>query len=58
MSLYIQHGHGKSTKITDAFDDGSVAGVVFGARNEKVANLDNYVAQLREDYECEILFDP
>jgi len=58
MTLYIQHGHAKSTRITDAFDDDSARGVVLAARNEKVANLDSCVAMLHDKYKCDILFDP
>lgn len=58
MAIYIQHGHGKSDKITTALDDGTVGGVIFGARNEKPDNLRAYVAQIRGDYrDCELLFD-
>jgi len=58
MTLYIQHGHAKSTKITNAFDDESARGVVFAARNENVANLDKSIARLHDEYKCDILFDP
>jgi hypothetical protein len=59
MAVYIQHGHGKSNKITTALDDGTVGGVIFGARNEKPENLREYVAQIRGDYkDCELFFDP
>ena len=59
MAVYIQHGHGKSDKITTALDDGAVGGVIFGARNEKPDNLRAYVAQIRGDYnDCEVLLDP
>jgi len=58
MAFYVQHGHGKSGKITNALDDESASGVIFAARNEKVDNLDRYIATLREGYECDLLFDP
>ena len=59
MALYIQHGHGKSDKITTALDDGSIGGVVFGARNEKPDNLRAYVSEIQESYDgCELLLDP
>jgi len=58
MAFYVQHGHGKSGKITDALNDESASGVIFAARNEKVDNLDRYIATLREGYECDLLFDP
>ncbi len=59
MTLYIQHGHGKSTKITEAFDDGVAGGVIFAARNERVDKLDAYIEKLREGYDnLDVLFDP
>lgn len=59
MALYIQHGHGKSDKITTALDDGTIGGVVFGARNEKPEKLEAYLDEIREGYDgCELLLDP
>jgi hypothetical protein len=58
MSLFIQHGHGKGNKITEALSAGSADGVVFSARNEKPENLDSCIAEMRETGDCEILFDP
>ncbi|MBN2292553.1 MAG: hypothetical protein JXM70_09020 [Pirellulales bacterium] len=58
MAIYVQHGHGKSDKITNALDDKSASGVIFAARNEKVDKLDRYITTLRENYECDLLFDP
>ncbi len=59
MTLYIQHGHGKSTRITEAFDDGVAGGVIFAARNEKLDKLDSCISQLQDGYNnIDILFDP
>ena len=59
MSLYIQHGHGKSDKIDLAIEDESANGVIFAARNEKIEKLDGYLAKLNEtDGDLELLFDP
>ncbi len=59
MAVLIQHGHGKSNKITAAFDNGSVNGVVFGARNEKPDSLRAYIDEIHDNYEdCELFFDP
>jgi hypothetical protein len=59
MALYIQHGHGKSDKITSALDNGVIDGVIFGARNEKPENLRNYIDEIRENYsDCELFLDP
>jgi len=58
MSLFIQHGHGKGNKITEALSAGSVNGVVFSARNEKPESLDSCIAELRATADCELLFDP
>ena len=58
MAFYVQHGHGKSDKITNALDDGAASGVIFAARNEKVDKLDKFIATLRDNYKCDLLFDP
>lgn len=59
MSLYIQHGHGKSDKIDLAIEDGSANGIIFAARNEKIDKLDGYLDQLTASGgELELLFDP
>ncbi len=59
MAIFVQHGHGKSDKIDIALADGTVQGVIFGARNEKPENLRTYIQKLRaEQPDCELLFDP
>lgn len=58
MSLYLQHGHGKSTRITDAYSDGSTSGVVFSPRNEKLDKLQAYIAELRSAGTFELMLDP
>ena len=58
MTLYLQHGHGKSSRISDALEDKSVNGVIFAARNERVENLDACISSLRADWDLELLFDP
>lgn len=59
MTIYIQHGHGKSDKIPNAIDDGSVGGLIIAARNEKVEKLDACLNHLTESYDdLDILFDP
>jgi len=59
MALYIQHGHGKSDKITAALHDQTIDGVIFGARNEKPVRLKSYLDELRAEYDhCKLLLDP
>lgn len=58
MSLYLQHGHGKSTRITDAYHDGSSSGVIFSARNEKIDKLKDYIAELRSLGTFTLMLDP
>lgn len=58
MSLYLQHGFGKSTRIPDAYADGSASGVVFSPRNEKKYNLDAYIAELRSMGSFSLMMDP
>lgn len=58
MSLYLQHGHGKSTRIADAHNDGSATGVIFSPRNEKIDNLNNYISELRTLGSLDVMLDP
>jgi hypothetical protein len=48
MAMFVQHGHGKSDKIDAALDSGSIDGVIFGARNEKIENIESCVETVRE----------
>jgi hypothetical protein len=57
MALFVQHGHGKSDKIDAALESQSVDGVIFGARNEKIENIENCVESVRER-NGKVLFDP
>jgi len=57
MAFYIQHGHGKSDKVDEAIESGLATGVIFGARNEKLANLEKCVEWVRERNGA-VLFDP
>ena len=57
MALYLQHGHGKSDKISTAFQEGVASGVILSARNESRKNMSTCIQELQE-YGCEILVDP
>ena len=57
MAFYIQHGHGKSDKVDEALESGTASGVIFGARNEKEANVEKCIACVRERNGA-VLFDP
>lgn len=57
MAFYIQHGHGKSDKIDESLESGIASGVIFGARNEKLANIEKCIECVRER-DGAVLFDP
>ncbi len=57
MALFVQHGHGKSDKVDAALESQDVDGVIFGARNEKIENIESCVASVRER-NGQVLFDP
>jgi hypothetical protein len=57
MALFVQHGHGKSDKIDAALEAQDVDGVIFGARNEKIDNIENCVDSVRQ-LNGQVLFDP
>lgn len=58
MSIYVQHGHGKSDKIQTAISQASIDGVVFSPRNEKPDNLIDFVAGVRHHPKLERIVDP
>lgn len=58
MSLYIQHGHAKAARLSEALAHHRADGVIFAARNEKPENLRDCLAELRRSVSCELLFDP
>jgi hypothetical protein len=57
MAFYVQHGHGKSDKISKALEQGVIDGVILSPRNESLANMSACIAECRQ-HDCEILFDP
>lgn len=57
MAFYIQHGHAKSDKLDEALESDIATGVIFGARNEKRANIEKCVESVQEHGEA-VLFDP
>ncbi len=59
MSIFSQHGNGKSDKIHRALEEGSINGVILSPKDETVENLRQYVQDLRRDFaDATILFDP
>lgn len=59
MPIFAQHGHGKSDKILTALEEGSIQGVVFGARNETRDNMISCISDLRQKEDgLPLLFDP
>jgi len=59
MSLYAQHGYGKSNKIDEGLRTKSLSGIILSPKNEKLENLSNYVDFISGEFpDAEILFDP
>jgi len=59
MKLYAQHGFGNGEKINEGFGDGSISGVVFGAKDIAPERLSEQVAALRQSArKAALLFDP
>ncbi len=59
MSIYAQHGYGKSTKIDEGLKKGYINGVIFSPRDEKPDNIKTYLETLSRDYkDIDLLFDP
>ncbi len=59
MSIYAQHGHAKSNRITSALDANYLKGVIFGAKNESPDKLEECIAEMRASYpDTELILDP
>ncbi len=59
MTIYAQHGYGKSDKIDRGLNLGIVDGVIIGPRNEKPEKLIEWAGSLRRDFPgASLLLDP
>jgi len=59
MSLFAQHGYGKSDKIDRGIEENLISGVIFSPKNEKPENLEEIIADLKLNHpNCTILLDP
>lgn len=58
MSLYAQHGYGKSDKIQRGIEDGSIEGVILSPKSEKPENIKIFVNELKQCQNLDILIDP
>jgi len=59
MTIYAQHGYGKSDKIDRGLNTGIVDGVVIGPRNEKPDRLVEWAQNLRHNFpDATLILDP
>ncbi len=59
MTVYAQHGYGKSDKLSVGLDTGAIGGVVFSAKDEKPDALVSCIQQLRDSKpDARLMFDP
>ena len=59
MNLYAQHGFGDGNKVTAELADGSISGVVFGAKDIRPEKLEERLADIAVSYPAATrLFDP
>ncbi|WP_301171080.1 hypothetical protein [Brevibacillus nitrificans] len=59
MTLFAQHGYGKSTKIERGIQQGLLSGVILSPKDESEPNLRSYVQSLRSDFpHIEVMLDP
>lgn len=56
MAIYAQHGHAKSDRLDIALENGTLDGVILGARNEPPDKVKACVESLKE--KGDVLFDP
>lgn len=60
MSIFAQHGYGKSVKIEEGLRNGSLSGVVLSPRDETPERIKEYIALLRDEFSSNVViaFDP
>ncbi len=59
MTLYAQHGYGKSDKIQKAMEFGIIDGVVFSPRDEAPERLSESIRSIADSWpESELMIDP
>jgi len=60
MYVYAQHGYGKGNMIEEGLREGHIKGVILSPRHETPDNIEQYIADLRDEFgnEVTILFDP
>ncbi|OPX86927.1 MAG: hypothetical protein A4E53_02689 [Pelotomaculum sp. PtaB.Bin104] len=59
MSLYAQHGYGKSNKIDRGIQGRHLAGVILSPKDERPDKMGEYINYLQTNYpSIDILFDP
>lgn len=58
MSLFAQHGYGKSSKVTNGIADGILSGVILSPRDEAPRNMLTFIGELDAANDVELLFDP
>lgn len=59
MSLFAQHGYGKSDKITRGLEAGVLDGLIMSPRDETPDNLRSYLSLIRKNHKkIPLLFDP
>ena len=59
MTLFAQHGWGKSDKIDTGLREGILSGVIMSPKDEMPARLQDYVRKIRADHpNATVMFDP
>ena len=59
MTIYAQHGYGKSDKIDHGIDKEFLNGVILSPKDETITNMKAYITTLKQKYgNIKILFDP
>ena len=59
MTVFAQHGYGKSDKINRGLDAGNLKGVILSPKDEGVERLEHYINELSGSYpDIEIMVDP
>lgn len=59
MTLYAQHGYGKSDKIEHGINKGFLNGVILSPKDETIANMKGYITELRQKHtDIRVMLDP
>lgn len=59
MSIYAQHGYGKSDKISRGIEDGNIGGIILSPKDENPNKIEEYIQFIYKNFkDVDLIFDP